>query len=114
MNDPQALHRDAMALAEAASFEQAAGRIDRAQQLYATAFDRERQAAELLDTRKDLEPTRSVLFRSAASLALDCGDPRAAERLLARALSGDPPPEIASELRDLFEQVNLQDLANAK
>jgi hypothetical protein len=40
-------------------------------------------------------------------LALDCNDPRAAEKLVARALSGDPPPEIAHELRDLLEQVNL-------
>ena len=114
MTDPQALHREAMDLAEEASFEQAAGRVDRAKQLYATAFELERQAAELLDTRIDLEPTRSVLFRSAASLALDCSDPRAAERLLARALSGNPPPEIASELRDLFEQVNLHRHLNVR
>lgn len=108
MTDPQALHREAMSLAEEASFEQTAGRDDRARELYRAAFTREREAAELLDARIDLEPTRSVLFRSAASLALDCGDPQAAEKLLARALSGDPPPEIASELRDLYEQVNLQ------
>jgi hypothetical protein len=107
MTEPQTIHKKAMDIAEEASFEQAAGRLDHAKQLYAAAFELERQAAELLDTRVDLEPTRSVLFRSAASLALDCGEFRAAERLLARALAGDPPPEIASELRDLFEQVNL-------
>jgi hypothetical protein len=114
MNNPQELHRKAMDLAEDASFEQAAGRLDRAKQLYEAAFELERQAAELLDTRIDLEPTRSVLFRSAASLALDCSDPRTAERLLARALSGNPPPEIASELRDLFEQVNLHRHLNVR
>jgi len=103
-----------MDLAEEASFEQAAGRVDHAKRLYAAAFELERQAADLLDTRMDLEPTRSVLFRSAASLALDCSDPRAAERLLARALAGDPPPEIASELRDLFEQVNLHRHLNVR
>ncbi len=114
MTDAQEIHRKAMDIAEEASFEQAAGRVDHAKKLYAAAFELERQAAELLDTRLDLEPTRSVLFRSAASLAVDCGEFRAAERLLARALAGDPPPEIASELRDLFEQVNLHRHLNVR
>jgi hypothetical protein len=52
-----------------------------------------------------LEPTRSVLHRSAPTLALECGALRDAERLIAVALSGDPPAEIAEELRDLLEQV---------
>jgi hypothetical protein len=41
----------------------------------------------------------------AASLALECGALREAERLIAVALSGNPPEEIAEELRDLLEQV---------
>lgn len=108
MNEAQALHRKAMELAEEAALEQAAGRVSRAKELYAAAFERERQAAEQLDARLDMEPTRSVLFRSAASLALDCDDHRAAEKLIARGLTGDPPPEIASELRDLLEHVYFQ------
>jgi hypothetical protein len=105
VNDAQTLHRQAMELAEEAALEQAAGQMGRAKELYTAAFECERQAAERLDTRLDMEPTRSVLFRSAASLALDCHDVRSAEKLIARALTGDPPPEIASELRDLLEQV---------
>ena len=108
MNEAQALHREAMELAEEAAFEEAAGRVSRAKELYAAAFERERQAAERLDASLEMEPTRSVLFRSAASLALDCGDSRAAEKLIVRGLAGDPPPEIATELRDLLEQVNFQ------
>jgi hypothetical protein len=69
------------------------------------AFDRERQAADRVAGDVSLEPTRSVLHRSAASLALECGALREAERLIATALSGDPPEEIAEELRDLLEQV---------
>jgi hypothetical protein len=69
------------------------------------AFDRERQAADLAAADLAKEPTRSVLHRSAASLALECGELREAERLIAAALSGDPPDEIAEELRDLLEQV---------
>lgn len=108
MNEAQALHREAMELAEEAALEQAAGRVGRAKELFAAAFDRERLAAERLDLHLDVEPTRSVLFRSAASLALDCDDARSAEKLIARGLAGDPPPEIASELRDLLEQVYFQ------
>ena len=50
----------------------------------------------------DFEPTRSVLHRSAASLAVECLQLREAERLIGRALAGNPPPDIADELRDLL------------
>lgn len=105
MNELRVLHEQAMSFAAEAALEQAAGNASRARELYAAAFKMERQAAELLDSRMDLEPTRSVLYRSAASLALDCGESRDAEKLIARALSGNPPPEIAEELRDLLESV---------
>lgn len=54
------------------------------------------------------EPTRSVFYRSAASLALQCEEFRETERLIATALSGNPPNEIAEELRDLLEKLYLQ------
>ncbi len=108
MNEAQALHREAMELADEAALEEAAGRVSRAKELYSAAFERDRQAAERLDASLEMEPTRSVLFRSAASLALDCDDSRAAEKLIVRGLAGDPPPEIATELRDLLEQVYFQ------
>src|SRR5262249_34979196 len=69
------------------------------------AFACEREAADLVAGDLSLEPTRSVLHRSAASLAVECGALREAERLIAAAPSCDPPPEIAEELRDLLEQV---------
>ena len=33
---------------------------------------------------------------------------KAAERLITTALSGNPPEEIAEELKDLFIQINLR------
>jgi len=45
--------------------------------------------------------------RIAASLAIKCGELRAAERLIATPLTKNPPPEIAEELKDLFIQINL-------
>lgn len=108
MNEIQELHTSAMELAEEATLEQGRGNTARAAELYSQAFKQERRAAELVEADVDFEPTRSVLLRSAASLALDCQDARSAEKLIAHALAGDPPEEIACELRDLLEQVTFQ------
>ena len=96
------LHRDAMILAE-----QALAEVDTriAQRLFRAAFDNERQAAEELAGTLEAEPTRSVLYRSAASLAADCGEYSEAERLAGEGLAGRPPAEIADELRELLSQV---------
>jgi hypothetical protein len=67
-----------------------------------SAFEQERSAANLVADQLDFEPTRSVLHRSAASLAVECLQLREAERLIGRALAGNPPPDIADELRDLL------------
>ncbi len=54
------------------------------------------------------EPTRSVLHRSAATLAIKCGELQMAEKLIAVAIAGTPPLDIAEELKDLFIQINLR------
>src|SRR5439155_1906391 len=72
------------------------------------ALEHERQAAELAAPDLALEPTRSVLHRSAATLAWQCGEYREAERLITTALSGRPPETIAEELRDLLLQVYFE------
>jgi len=96
-----------MELASQAILAGKAGQRTDARILFREAFELERRAALLVAPDESLEPTRSVLLRSAASLALDCDDPREAERLIALALSGKPPEEIADELRDLYETVNF-------
>jgi len=96
------LHLKAMDIAELAFIAQRKGKLDQAKQLSKEAFTYERQAAMLLLNDYDIEPTRSVLFRSAACLALDFKDYREAERMVAFGLSGNPPPEILEELRELL------------
>ncbi len=96
------LHSKAMALAEQAFIAQRTGQLEKVKQLSKTAYQYERQAALLLLTDYEVEPTRSVLFRSAACLALDGEDYREAEKMIAFALSGNPPVEILEELRDLL------------
>ncbi|MHA1942674.1 MAG: hypothetical protein ACXADW_23640 [Candidatus Hodarchaeales archaeon] len=100
-------HEKAMEMAELAFIAKIQGRISEASRLLNKALDFESTAASLTSSSLDLEPTRSVLHRSAASIALECGKYRIAERLIANALAGDPPDDIAEELRDLLEQVNF-------
>lgn len=107
MSEVRKLHDEAMSLAETASVAKLRGDLEGAMHLLRQAYDKELKAAELMAGDLALEPTRSILFRSAASLAIDCNEFREAERLIARALSGNPPVDIAEELRDLLEQVNF-------
>jgi hypothetical protein len=105
MRDVRELHRLAMDSADRAADARRSG--DDAAFLRHTrdALDKESEAAALVSAQLDLEPTRSVLHRSAASLALECGEMRRAEQLISTALSGNPPEEVAEELRDLLEDV---------
>jgi hypothetical protein len=105
MNQVKDLHREAMRLVDEAESARLNGDVAVARERLRLAFDHERQAADLVAGDFTHEPTRAVLHRSAASLALQCGALREAERLIGAALSGDPPDEIAEELRDLLEQV---------
>ena len=105
MSDIKDLHRSAMERTDLALAAQRDGDAEKSKLLLRAAYELEAEAANLAAHRSDSEPTRSILHRSAASLALDCGLNREAERLICEALRGDPPGVIADELRDLLEQV---------
>lgn len=106
--DIKLLHRQAMEQTDLALMAQSAGRIDEAQTYFKNAYNLERQAALILKDQVEEEPARSVLFRSAASLALDYGDHSEAEKMICMALAGNPTHSIAEELRDLLEQVTFK------
>lgn len=105
MNKANELHRKAMVLADLAEEAKRAGDSDKCRELNREALSLESEAAWRIAGETTLEPSRSVLFRSAATLALDSGEIRIAEQLIAAALAGNPPSEIAEELRDLLEDV---------
>lgn len=105
VDESRALHHRAMELVDKALLAKRRGDQPLYQQSLREALALEKEAAGLVVGELDLEPTRSVLHRSAASLALQCGEAREAERLIAAALAGWPPEEIADELRDLLEQI---------
>jgi hypothetical protein len=107
------LHDQAMEIAEQAHIARLKGETEASSALSRQALDYESAAAELV-AYTAIEPIRSVLHRSAASLALNCGELRTAEKLIAIGLAGDPPEEIARELRELllqvFEQIGQRQL----
>jgi hypothetical protein len=97
------IHDEAMRFAEEAFVAEMHGEHSVAKSLFRKAFEFEREAAEGLFARLKVEPTRSVLCRSAAALAIKCGEQREAERLIAIGLAGRPTDEIAEELRALLQ-----------
>ncbi len=108
MSQIEELHKEGMHLAEMAIVAKLKGDLEQSNQLFRQAYEKESQAARLMPDEPSHEPTRSILYRSAASLALDCNEYREAERLISVGLAGNPPEEIALELRDLFDKANFQ------
>ena len=101
MNNLSEMHQQAMELAEQAFIARRHDDPAAARSFAFRAYQLEKCAADESQT----EPTRSVLYRSAATLALDCGEYRDAERLVATALAGSPPEPIANELREVLDAV---------
>lgn len=105
MNKINELHQIAMDLAELSHLERLQENFEKAKEYLYQAFLKEKEAALSANNIYEFEPTKSVLLRSAASLAIKCGENREAEKLITLALSAEPAEEIAAELRDLLEEV---------
>lgn len=73
------LHERAMELAEAAVVARTQGDAATARRRFREALAVASEAAARIAPKVDEEPMRSVLHRSAASLALNCEDDRIAE-----------------------------------
>ncbi|MDR1595027.1 MAG: hypothetical protein LBS43_11180 [Prevotellaceae bacterium] len=99
------LHSKAMELADMADLEKMRGNKSESVSLYEQSYSLEYEAAMSAHENKAGEPAVSVLLRSAASLAMICKKYREAEKLIALALSGEPPQEIADELRNLMDNI---------
>lgn len=105
--DLRILHSEAMDLAEKAMIARAHGKADAARKHLAEALNKEEQAARLAVKNAVPEPTRTILLKSAAHLAVDAGQLRLAEQLIGMALAGEPPEELADELRGVFEEIGF-------
>lgn len=105
MDEATRLHNEAMSLADDAFV----GKYKRTlngtqiQELYDRSHKLEAKAARMIPI--GTEPTRSVLFRSAASLAMCAGDYQASLELIAEGIHEDAPWEIVAELEELRIEV---------
>ena len=106
------LHRIAMEYADEADLAKLFGERDKYLRLMKKAFEKEKAAADLM-ADIHVEPSRGVLHRSAATLAWLCGMYVEAEKLIYRALAGNPRSDIEWELKDLLAKVEaaLEDAA---
>jgi hypothetical protein len=105
MSDARTLHRLAMEKADEALAARRTDRLNEANVLFREALQLESQAAMNLIGNVEEEPTRSVLFRSAATLAVNGGLYASAAYLIGCALEGNPPTEIREELRGLLGSI---------
>ena len=100
-------HQKAMDLAEKAFFLKRRGQVSAAIDLFSEAFVLESQIALTLEAISENEPSRSVFFRSAASLALRAEKFGDAEKMVAEALRGFPQISIRNELLDILDEITF-------
>ncbi|OQY48246.1 MAG: hypothetical protein B6247_25340 [Candidatus Parabeggiatoa sp. nov. 2] len=108
MNNVSELHNQAMKLSQRAMVARHNGEQARANALSHEAFEYESQAAALIPDENASEPTRSVIYCSAASLAYECKEWKAAKELIKKALSGYPSERIYQALTQLSHQVDFE------
>ncbi|MCA9577724.1 MAG: tetratricopeptide repeat protein [Polyangiales bacterium] len=105
MSEANELHNRAMALVESALGARRRGDHAEARDVFAEA-----QRLELASAQKaETQPSRSILFRSAAWLALEAEDASEAERLAACGLADiGVPNKVKVELRAVAEEARLR------
>lgn len=107
MTTVRKLHEKAMEYAHRAMIARDTGNFDDAISQAEIALDFEQQAAKLVPDGEKAEPTRSILYRGAASLALQCNRYSDAIKLAGIGLSGSPSPKIERDLISILEQVKF-------
>jgi hypothetical protein len=107
------LHQQAMFFAQDALVATQHKETDKAFALNQKAFELERQVALALVDSKN-EPLRSIILRSAATLALDIGQYRDAEIFISHGLLGTPPEDVHQELLALLDRMKQQKLVKIK
>ncbi|HWZ15428.1 MAG TPA: Z1 domain-containing protein [Mucilaginibacter sp.] len=101
-NKVNSRHGESMEFAEMAFFAKRRNEFYNYWKFIQKALNLEKAAARALANMHEAEPSRSVLYQSAAYLALSLDSFEEAEKLLAEALDGSPPAEIRAEIDGLL------------
>jgi hypothetical protein len=104
MTHIEKLHNQAMDLAENAFLAQQKGDTNTFVQLSKEAFLLEKAAAMSLQNQPDSEPSRSILFKSAAFLAFDAQEFQECRSMITYTLLGKPDSIIKAEMNQLFDE----------
>ena len=107
MNNINEFHDKAMNLAEKAFLAQQKGDNSTFVQLSKEAFLLEKAAALLLQNQVDVEPSRSILFKSAAFLAFDAQEYQECRDMITYTLLGEPDNVIKAEMNQLFDETTV-------
>ena len=97
-------HEKAMDLALFADRERSSGNSAKAKEMFARALNLELDAISSLEVSEGL--AWDILHRSAGWLALDCDQPRLAEKLACTALAGEPDLGMATQLREVLTEAH--------
>lgn len=111
--DIRQIHREAVELAKGANQALQEGDTVQYLELAGKAFEKEKTASLALIGDFDAEPTRSVLFRSAATIAYNIGNFEEALKMAHLALAGNPFEEIKIELEEILENARVAVESNA-
>ncbi len=105
------LHNKAMYKVEIAIIEKhtKGGDPEKVKKLYAEAFELERQAAEMVPIAAENEPSRSILYRSAANMAFNANMDYEAKEMCNVGLAGNPPQEIRNEIMGLLNTIQAME-----
>ncbi len=101
----QLLHQKAMENAERAFNAKNDGDNNLYRKFINIAYKEEKEAALRLLNKKSAEPTRSILFRGAISLAIKCNEYQEAAELTSMALDGNPPLQLKTEIENLYKLI---------
>jgi uncharacterized protein (DUF2267 family) len=96
-------HQEAMSISFLAKQEREKGEEDKAIELYLRAADLESQVADYYFDKPDLEPTRSILIRSAAFLNLKAGIIERAEKFIFWGLVNILDAKVKEQLYEALE-----------
>jgi hypothetical protein len=107
-DEVNSLHRLAMEHADASLYYAYRSDVSRRDAENKRALELEEQAVELLAQNGSCEPTLTILRRSAATLALSCGDLDRAERHAAMALLGKGPDALKQDARDVIRRIRIE------
>lgn len=108
MTTVRELHDQAMMMAQDALVLRETGAGAEANSLASRALHLELQAASQIPNDSGSEPTRSILYRSAASLALQVGELDVVQRLVGEGLAGFPSASTRDELIALLKQAAFE------